>query len=159
MDGTTSRWPNVSLMIESIARDVSYAGRLLWKDLTATVVTVVSLSLAIGACTASFSLIDALLLRPLPVRDPHQLVNVVHRAVGDDVDAAWFDYPVFERMRSASRSYVQLFGMSTPSRRDAVFDDGDGRPEKVYAQWISGDAWHRGCQGGCRLTSRAWGCR
>jgi hypothetical protein len=60
MEGTTSRWPNVPLLIESIARDVSYAGRLLWKDLTATVVTVISLSLAIGACTASFSLIDAL---------------------------------------------------------------------------------------------------
>ena len=81
-----------------------------------------------------------LILRPLPVRDPHQLVNVVHRAVGDDADAAWFNYPLFERMRSASRSYVQLFGMSMPSRRDAVFDDGGGQPEKVYAQWISGDA-------------------
>ena len=59
MEVTTSRWSNVPLLIESIARDVSYAGRLLWKDLTATVVTVISLSLAIGACTASFSLIDA----------------------------------------------------------------------------------------------------
>jgi predicted permease len=52
-----------------------------------------------------------------------------------------FNYPLFERMRDASAGQVQLFAMSYQSRRDAVFDDSDGAPDKVYAQWISGTAF------------------
>ena len=53
MDNATSR-PNVALIVESIVRDVYFGCRLLWNNVTVTVVAVVSLSLAIGACTASF---------------------------------------------------------------------------------------------------------
>jgi hypothetical protein len=49
MDDTTSRRPTVSLVVESIVRDVYFGCRLLWKNVTVTVVAVVSLSLAIGA--------------------------------------------------------------------------------------------------------------
>ena len=135
-----SRGEGLLRVAESIVHDVRFGARVLWKNSTVTVVAVLSLSLAIGACTASFSLIDALILRPLPVADPARLINVVHRPAGEAEDSTWFNYPLFERMRDAAREHVQLFGMSYPSRRDAIFDDGDRQPEKVYAQWISGDA-------------------
>src|SRR4029453_2815151 len=77
----------------------------------------------------------------LPVNNPQRLVYAVYRAATDPADNAYFNYPLFERMREASRAQVQLFGMSVPSRRDAVFDDSGGRFEKVYAQWISGAAF------------------
>jgi hypothetical protein len=112
----------MSTFIESIGRDVLFAGRLVRKNPTPTVVAVLSLSLAMGACTAAFSLIDALILRPLPVREPNRLVNVVYRAEATG-DSPWFNYPLFERMRRASQTRVQLFGMSVPSRWDAVFED------------------------------------
>ena len=56
--------------LESIVRDVGFGLRLCLRNKTVTAAAVVSLSLAIGACTAAFSLIDALILRPLPVNDP-----------------------------------------------------------------------------------------
>ncbi len=98
-----------------------------------------SLSLAVGGCTAAFALIDALILRALPVTDPHSLVYLALRAPADTRDGLSFNYPLFRDLREASRPSVVLFAMSDQSRRDATFD-GSGEPEKVYGQWISGDA-------------------
>lgn len=125
---------------ESILQDVAFGLRLWRKNVIGTASAVVSVSLAIGACTAAFSLIDALILRPLPVRDPQQLVYAVYRSQVAPDDRASFNYPLFERMRDASRAQMQLFSMSYQSRRDAVFDGSGGQPEKVYGQWISGAA-------------------
>jgi putative ABC transport system permease protein len=125
--------------IESILLDAAFGLRLCRSNKIVTGVAVVSLSLAIGACTAAFSLIDALILRPLPVKDPESLIYVAVRAPGDVRDSLAFNYPLFEQMRDAGRAEVQLFGMSDQSRRDAVLDD-SGQAEKVYGQWISGNA-------------------
>ncbi len=130
--------------LEWIAQDVLFGLRLLRKNAVVTAAALLSLSLAIGACTAAFSLIDALILRPLPVSDPQRLIYVVSRsltATGPAEDQASFNYPLFERLRDASRAQVQLFGMSYQSRREATFDDAGGRPERIYAQGISGDAF------------------
>jgi len=126
--------------LESILMDIAFGLRLCRKNTIVTAAAVVSLSLGIGACTAAFSLIDALILRPLQVNDPERLVYAVYLSPGDPDDRAFFNYPLFERMREASRSQVQLFGMSFQSRQDAMFDDAGGQPEKVYPQWISGAA-------------------
>jgi putative ABC transport system permease protein len=127
--------------LESILQDVAFGLRLCRKNALVTAATVTSLSLAIGACTAAFSLVDALILRPLPVTNAERLVYAVSRPPTEPDDNAAFNYPLFERMRDASRAQLQLFGMSYQTRRDAVFDDSDGQPEKVYAQWISGAAF------------------
>lgn len=127
--------------LESIVQDVAFGLRLCRKNLVLSGAAVVSLSLAIGTCAAAFSLIDALILRPLPVSDPERLVLLTYRPPGEIRESLSFNYPLFERLRDASRSQVQLFGMSDQSRRDAVFDDTDGQLEKVYGQWISGDAF------------------
>jgi predicted permease len=137
----TSREIKLFPRLESVVQDVAFGLRLCRKNAAVTAAAVVSLSLAIGACTGAFSLIDALILRPLPVDQPERLVNAVYRTPGDDEDSAFFNYPLFERMREASRGQVQLFGMSFQSRREAVFDDSGGQPEKVYPQWISGAAF------------------
>jgi predicted permease len=100
----------------------------------------VSLSLAIGACTAAFSLIDALIFRPLPVDDPQTLVYVALRSPAEDGDGLSFNYPLFREMRAAGSGQVRLFAVSDQPRRDAVFDD-TGQVEKVYGQWVSGDAF------------------
>ena len=125
--------------LESIGRDLRFSLRLCRRHKTVTAAAVVSLSLAIGACTAAFSLIDALILRPLPVDDPESLTYLALRAPGATRDGLSFNYPLFVSLRDAGRSHVRLFAMSDQSRRDATFD-GSGEPEKVYGQWISGDA-------------------
>jgi predicted permease len=126
--------------LESILRDVGFGLRILRRSKTVTAAAVLSLSLAIGACTAAFSLIDALILRPLPVDDPQSLSYVALRAPGDARDNMSFNYPLFVRMREAGRSRIRLFALSDQVRGDATFGDRHF-PEKVYGQWISGDAF------------------
>jgi predicted permease len=60
--------------LEHLLRDVRFSARLLWKSPGFTAVAIVTLALGIGANTAIFSLINGLLLRPLPVPDAEQLV-------------------------------------------------------------------------------------
>ena len=126
--------------VESILRDVAFAMRLWRRNKLVTGAALVSLSLAVGACTAAFSLIDALILRPLPVDDPQSLVYVALRGPTDARDGLSFNYPLFREMRTASSRQVRLFALSDQARRDAVFDD-SGQVEKVYGQWVSGDAF------------------
>ena len=134
------RWPRRYPSYESLAQDVRFGIRLFRRNPTTAAAAVMSLSLGLGACAAAFLLIDALILRPLPVRDPQRLIYLAHRAPGDASDAETFNYPLFTRLRDASRAHLQLFAASYQPRRDARFDDAAGQAEKVYAQWISGDA-------------------
>ena len=127
--------------LESILRDIGFALRLCRRNKLVTAAALVSLSLAIGACTAAFSLIDALVLRALPVETPRSLIYVALRAPADSADGLSFNYPLFREMRGAGAPYVRLFAMSDQSRRDATFDD-SGHPEKLSAQWVSGDAFN-----------------
>jgi len=84
------------LAMYTIWQDLRYGLRILLKHKGFTITAVFSLALGIGANTAIFSAIDALLLKELPVRNPEQLValDYVHDGERDN-----FSYPVFERLR------------------------------------------------------------
>jgi predicted permease len=134
--------------LDSLLHDARFGLRILVKGRAVTAAAVLSLSLAIGACTAAFSLIDALMLRPLPVPEPHRLVAFAYQplrtfpGVPPQVDR--FSYSVLGRFRQASGGLADLFGMTVWGRfQTAVFDDrageAAGTPEKVRVQWISGN--------------------
>jgi putative ABC transport system permease protein len=128
--------------LESLGRDLRLGGRLLRKDAVVSVAAVVSLGLAIGASTAAFALIDALLLRQLPVRDPHRLVYVSHsRASEEPQFSTLFSYPAFQRLRQALAPHMDTFGMSEQSLRQALLPDSGGVEEKVQMQFVSGNAF------------------
>jgi hypothetical protein len=61
-------------ILEQFAQDVRYALRTMLVNKLFTVLAVISLALGIGANTAIYSFLDAILLRPLPVEDPKSLV-------------------------------------------------------------------------------------
>ena len=78
-------------MLESTLQDLRYGLRLLAGNRSFTAMAVLSLALGIGANTAIFSLLYALLLRPLPIPNPGELAQVKIRVAGKESDS--FSYP------------------------------------------------------------------
>jgi hypothetical protein len=70
----SSRDVKVMPWLESIFKDIQFAFRMFRKHIAVTGAAMASLTLALGACLAAFSLIDALLMRPLPEREQERLI-------------------------------------------------------------------------------------
>src|SRR3954466_1504180 len=136
-----SRLVNVP-WIESLWRDVRLGARMLRKDAGVSSTAIVSLGLAIGACTAAFSLIDALILRDLPVRDPGHLAYISRAGNNKDLRfSGLFSYPFLERMRQTLAPRMEVFSMGHQSVRSAILPDAGGAEEKVRGQFVSGNAF------------------
>src|SRR5260370_711260 len=128
--------------IESVFYDARFGLRMLLKHLAVTAAAVLSLSLAIGACTAAFSLIDALILRPLPVHDPAQLIFLAFPEPRGPVENTRFSQPLFERFSEAAGPRLDFFEVSFGGPLlPAVFDDSGGADEKIRAEWMPGGAF------------------
>jgi hypothetical protein len=80
--------------IEDLVRDVRYAWRQMRRSAGFTAVAVSSLAVGIGAATATFAVTEAVMLRPLPVRNPEQLVALT--TAGDTGWGTW-SYAVYAR--------------------------------------------------------------
>jgi hypothetical protein len=97
------RWPS----IEDFLRDVRYAVRMLGKSPGFAAVTVLTLGLGIGANTALFSVIDAVLVRRLPFHDPGRLVGVRSIDLKDPNQGGDISYPIhWSRCGMNNRSAV-----------------------------------------------------
>ena len=122
-----------------------FGARVLRKDAVVTSAAIVSLALAMGACIAAFALIDALLLRPLPVRQPQRLVYLAYPPFEDqeeprDRERTSFSYPGLQRLMEASRGRVSLVGVSYQGGpRDFTVGTPGALAEKAYGQYTSGD--------------------
>jgi predicted permease len=136
----TSRDAKLFPWLESLLQDVRFGFRMLRKDSTVTAAALASLALAMGAALAAFALVDALLLRPLPVDQPERLVQLSTWDERDPHENQTFNYPLFERCRQATRGQLELFGMSNQFPEPVVFAGSGGSPEKVRLQYVSGVA-------------------
>jgi len=87
-------------------RDLTYGMRLLQRNPGLTATVVLTLALGIGANTAIFSLVDAVLLRMLPVRDPQSLVVV--RALTRAGKPDWFSHIDYEWLREHNQMFSSL---------------------------------------------------
>jgi putative ABC transport system permease protein len=130
--------------LESLLTDVRFGLRMLRKDALVTSAALVSLALAIGACTAAFSLIDALILRALPVHEPNRLAYLTFPTYDPNVpESDSFNYPLFRRLRDDSRHHVDLFAVGYPNQRPAIFPDASGQEERIRPQFVSGDMFQQ----------------
>jgi predicted permease len=98
----------MKVFLERLWQDLSHGGRMLAKNPAFTVVAVISLAIGIGANCAMYSWADALLLRPLPVARPGDVISV-----GTKVSLAGFSslvnsYPDFQDLRDRTRSFDNL---------------------------------------------------
>ena len=103
--------------LDSLVRDVRMAARLLRKSRLVSIATMLSLSLALGACIAAFSLVDALMLRPLPVRDPQHLIQLTVPTEPDRPNSDTFSDPLFQRLRAAGRGRIDRSRSAIPNGR------------------------------------------
>ena len=130
--------------LDSLVRDVRLGARMLRKSGLVTAAAILSLSLALGACMAAFSLVDALILRPLPVYQPEHLIYLTYPDTNPDrPEDDVFSDPAFVRLRDAGRGRVDLFAMAYPDKPRVTFDVASGERETVRAQFVSGDAFER----------------
>ena len=139
----SSREVKLISWIESVLQDLRFGLRMLLNNRAVTAAAVLSLSLAIGACTAAFSLIDALILRPLPVRDPGRLVYCSYPTFGVSlIENTYTSAPLFDRFVQSSSRKVELFGISYPGPLQPITLDGPSEEEEnVRSQRISGDGF------------------
>jgi predicted permease len=119
--------------LRTLLQDLKYGLRMLVKDPGFTAVAVITLALGIGANTAIFSLVDAFLLRRLPVKSPEQLVfvNRVSPKGGTEDD---FPYPAFEQFRDHNQSFSGLFAWDDSNVAVTV----DGQTAMVPGDFVSG---------------------
>src|SRR5688572_30855828 len=116
--------------LESVFKDMRFAGRMLRKNIVVTAAAIASLTLALGACLAAFSLIDALILRPLPVREPERLIYLTFPtySAGSPIGSN-FSYPLLSRLRDAARHDVELVATSGDNRRRVTFRNAEAEDE------------------------------
>lgn len=94
--------------MRTVFQDLAYAARILRKSPAFTAVIVSTLALGIGANTAIFSIVEAVLLRPLPYRDPRRLVLTFDALAHDKETKIFVPYRDFLEWQSKSRSYEKM---------------------------------------------------
>ena len=146
--------------LDELSQDVRYALRTMATHRAVSIFAALSLALGIGANTAIYSFMEAVLLRTLPVPDPDSLVVMTWRAKpftfsksgefvlrsisgrtyrtsDGSVEARIFPYPGFERLREASTPFLSsIFTVFRGGRMNVLID---GQAELTDAQYVSGD--------------------
>jgi hypothetical protein len=129
-------------MIRNLTNDLRHALRTHWQNPGFTAIAVLSLALGIGVNTAIFSLIDTLLLKSLPVKDPGRLVMVSDpNAAGVRVgtqggDRSLFTYEEFARMRDRTQVFSDMLAAESDASRENVSING-GSLEELRTRLVS----------------------
>src|SRR5579863_3819464 len=121
--------------VDRLRQDVGYALRMMRRAPGFTAVAVLSLALGIGANTAIFSLIDTLMLRLLPVREPEQLVELLMKYPGEP-RGSFFSLQSYEHFRDQNHVFAGLIGAN--ASRFNVRGAG-GEPEVMDGECVTGN--------------------
>ena len=131
--------------LESIARDLRYAIRSLQRRPAFTLTVIAMLALGIGANTAIFTLVDALLLRPLPVAHPEQLVIVSDPAqvntnnVGSPI-TSYVSFLLYRDVRAHNSVFSDMYASGWSGPIDVKIGAGtDASAEQPRARFVTGN--------------------
>jgi putative ABC transport system permease protein len=121
--------------MQALTQDLRYAGRMLCRTPGFTAVVVLLLGIGIGATTAMFSVLNVVVLRNLPVRDPHQLVELLGQFPGDP-RMNGFGWQVFEHYRDHNHVFSDLIGIGPATFR---VTGGSVDEPTVAGEYVAGD--------------------
>ena len=121
--------------METLLSDIRFGFRLIIKSPVVSLVVVIALALGIGANTAIFSVLNAVLLRPLPYENSEHLVMMWQRFTGIGVpkDQNWTSPPEFSDVRRYQSSFSDIAAMQSASFTILVGD----KPERILGQFVS----------------------
>ncbi len=134
--------------LERLAQDLRYGLRVLRRSPGYATVAILSLALGIGPNTAIFSLVDAVMLKALPVRNPQELVTIGNPtrtgslSEGSGGHSEIFSYPFFERFRVRNNVFTDVFARSRTERLEVAPEDGGKAAANVEAtrcRFVSGN--------------------
>lgn len=117
-------------------RDLRYAARTLVRDPGYTATAVITLALGLGLTAAMFSVVDAVLFRPLPVEAPERLVRANTEFQGGGM-LTGTTYPLFQEYRRRARTLAGVAAYSDVPRLD--LEIGGERPERLRGMLVSGE--------------------
>jgi putative ABC transport system permease protein len=120
---------------DEMFQDLRYSARMLLKDRGFTAVVVLTLALGIGLNTAIFSVINAVLLRPLPYANSERLVHLEERKLGEGVGGVNLSFPNFTDWRERSQSIEEMTALSNTSLQLT----GVGEPERLAASAVTSE--------------------
>ena len=119
-----------------LLQDLRFAFRQIARAPSFAVIAVLTLALGIGAGTAIFSLVNSILLKPLPVPHPEQIATLAHRDSNSPL-GQYFSWPEIEAIGSqSSRVFSTVFGYSLSL--DGLAAPGQ-QPQRIYASYVSGN--------------------
>ncbi|HEX8185939.1 MAG TPA: ABC transporter permease, partial [Blastocatellia bacterium] len=113
--------------MENLLQDIRYAVRMLLKKPAFTAIVVLALAIGIGANTAIFSVVNAILLRPLPYKNPDRISMVWLDNTRLGVDQDWHSYPNYMDYKQQSETFEDLAAFNNRSFNLT----GDAEPVRV----------------------------
>jgi predicted permease len=125
----------IGAMIEQVWQDGRYAMRIMRKNAGFTAIAVTTLALGIGANTAIFSLVDGILLRPLPYQQPDRLVKLMQSQRQIGLDPWNLSQASFANFRDNSHSLEAVAAYAN----NGVNLTGDGDPERIQVTNVTAD--------------------
>jgi putative ABC transport system permease protein len=117
----------------TILNDIKYGFRMLWKNPGFTAVAVLTLALGIGANTAVFSIFNAVLLAPLPYKQPDRLVQVFQTMRNQDEGVLDLSLPTYLDLKERNHTFEDMAVFF----RDTATLTGDGDPQRINCFAIS----------------------
>src|SRR5689334_7730526 len=118
--------------LETLGQDLRYAARSLRKSPGFTLVAALTLALGIGSTTAIFSVVDAVILRPLPYPDPARLVELFGNVTRARVERRGTSFADYLDWRSQSRSFEDMALYAGNSFTLTGFDE----PERIPGEFV-----------------------
>src|SRR5215475_296724 len=121
--------------MNSVVRDLKHGIRLLWKSRSFSAIALIALSLGMAATTAIFSVVDAVLLKPLPFRDPERLLVIWEKNPAQNKFKLFVAPGNFQAWKQQSHDIEGMAAVQTYHLNLT----GNGEPEELQAEMVSSE--------------------